>query len=202
MTMSPKLFGFALISFLHNLFTVIWFGGMIVALLTYMPAVKEALGSGPQSKRVMALFKRKQRIWVYISMAGLLITGLLMSNRSPEFVRLFAVSNPFSIALTVKHVLVLVMIGIALYRSIALMPKSLPAAPAGSPGGQAGPGGRQPGGASGVQSGASKPGGPPGGPQSNAAARREKLNVTLLIINVILAVVVLFNSALVSALAG
>ena len=191
--MAPKLFGFAVISFLHDLFTVIWFGGMIVTLLTYMPAVREALGPGPQSKRVMAIFKGKQRIWVYISMAGLLITGLMMSKRSPEFVRLFSVSNPYSLALTIKHVLVLIMIGIALYRSIVLMPKSLPPAQAGGPGGQARPGGGKPGG---------RPGAQPGGPQSEAAAKQEKLNATLLIINVILAVVVLFNSAVVSALAG
>lgn len=200
--MSPKLFGFALIAFLHNLFTAIWFGGMIVTLLTYMPAVKEALGPGPQSKRVMVAFKRKQRVWVYISMVGLLVTGLLMSKRSPEFVRLFSVSNPFSLALTIKHVLVLIMIGIALYRSIALMPKALPSAPARGADGQAGPRSKPSGGKPGAQPDGGKLGGQPGGPQSDAAARREKLNVTLLIINVVLAVVVLFNSAVVSALAG
>ncbi len=196
--MSPKLFGFALISFLHTLFTVIWFGGMMVTLFTYMPAVKEALGPGPQTKRVMAVFKRKQRIWVYVSMVGLLITGLLMSNRNPQFVRLFSLGNPFSIALTIKHALVIVMIGIALYRSIVLVPKSLPAA-GGAPG-KVGPGGKKPGGKPGAE-----PGGKPdmgsGGPQSVAAAKREKLNVTLLIINVALAVLVLFNSAVVMALA-
>jgi hypothetical protein len=46
-----------------------------------------------------------------------------------------------------------------------------------------------------------KPGMQPGGPQSAAAAKREKLNFSLLVINVILAVLVLFNSAVVSALA-
>ena len=188
--MSPNLFGFALISFLHTLFTVIWFGGMMVTLFTYLPAVKEALGPGPQSKRVMAVFKKKQRIWVYVSMVGLLITGLLMSKRNPQFVHLFAVSNPFSLALTIKHVLILIMIGIALYRSIVLMPKSLP--PAGSTPAQMGKGGKGPGGKAAPQ---------PGGPQSADMARREKLNITLLIINVALAVLVLFNSAVVMALA-
>jgi len=158
--MSAKIIVFILITFLHELFTVIWMGGMIVTLLSYMPAVKDALGPGPQTKKVMVLFQKKQSVWVYVSMIGLILTGLLMNNRSPQFVRLFSLSNPFSIALTIKHLIVLIMIGIALYRALVL--------------------GRQK------------------GPSSPA---KEKLNVRLLVINVTLAVLVLLNSAVVSALA-
>ena len=158
--MPAKLIVFTLISFFHDLFTVIWMGGMIVTFLAYMPAVKDALGAGPQTKKVMSSFQKKQSTWVYISMAGLILTGLLMNKRSPEFVRLFSLSNPYSIALTIKHVMVLVMIGIALYRALVL----------------------------GRQKGPSSPG-------------KEKLNARLLLINVILAVLVLLNSAVVSALA-
>jgi putative copper export protein len=158
--MPPKLIGFVLITFLHNLFTVIWLGGMIVTSLAYMPAVKDALGAGPQMKKVMFAFQKKQSVWVYISMAGLILTGLLMGKRSPEFVQLFSLSNPYSIALTLKHVTVLIMMGIALYRVLVL----------------------------GRQKGPSSPG-------------KEKLNASLLLVNVVLAVLVLLNSAVVSALA-
>ena len=164
---------------------------MIVTLLSYMPAVKDALGAGPQAKKVLGVFKEKQRIWVYISMAGLVITGFLMSRRSPEFVQFFSFSNPYSIALSIKHIIVIVMIGIALYRSIVLVSKPMA---------MAGPGGK-PGKIQGQQSGKQPGQQPGGGPASAAAAKREKLNFTLLVINVILAVLVLFNSAMVSALA-
>ena len=196
--MPSKLIGFAIISFLHDLFTVIWMGGMMVTLFAYTPAVKEALGAGPQMKKVMGAFKKKQRIWVWVSMAGLILTGILMSRRSPDFVQWFSFSNPYSIALSIKHIIVIVMVGIALYRSIVLAPKAMPmAGPDGAPGpGGKQPGAKQPGGKPGM-----KPGMQPGGPQSAAAAKREKLNFSLLVINVILAVLVLFNSAVVSALA-
>ena len=196
--MSSKLIGFAIISFLHDLFTVIWMGGMMVTLFAYTPAVKEALGAGPQMKKVMGAFKKKQRIWVWVSMAGLILTGILMSRRSPDFVQWFSFSNPYSIALSIKHIIVIVMVGIALYRSIVLAPKAMPVpGPDGAPGpGGKQPGAKQPGGKPGM-----KPGMQPGGPQSAAAAKREKLNFSLLVINVILAVLVLFNSAVVSALA-
>jgi len=158
--MSSKLIGFALISFFHDLFTVIWMGGMIVTLLAYMPAIKEALGPGPQTKKVMSAFQKKQSVWVYISMVGLILTGLLMNRRSPEFVHLFSVSNPYSISLTIKHVLVLIMMGISLYRALALDQQKGPSSP-----------------------------------------EKVKLSARLLLVNVTLAVLVLLNSAVVSALA-
>ncbi len=191
--MSPRIIAFAVVSFLHTIFSVIWMGGMIVTLIAYTPAVKEALGAGPQAKKTLGSFKKKQRIWVYISMAGLVITGLLMSRRSPEFVRLFSFSNAYSVALSIKHIIVIVMIGIALYRSIVLAPKPMPTP---GPGGASGLGG-QPGKMQGKQAGKRLD----GGPASAAMTKREKLNFTLLVINVILAVLVLFNSAIVGALA-
>jgi uncharacterized membrane protein len=196
--MPSKLIGFAIISFLHDLFTVIWMGGMMVTLFAYTPAVKEALGAGPQMKKVMGAFKKKQRIWVWVSMAGLIITGILMSRRSPDFVQWFSFSNPYSIALSIKHIIVIVMVGIALYRSIVLVPKAMPMA---GPDGALGPGGKQPGAKQPGGKPGMKPGMQPGGPQSAAAAKQAKLNFILLVINVILAVLVLFNSAVVSALA-
>ncbi|MDO9303642.1 MAG: hypothetical protein Q7T89_19805 [Anaerolineales bacterium] len=118
--MTPQTIVFALVSFFHDLFTVIWMGGLIVTVLAYMPAVKEALGAGPQVKKVMTAFQKRQSVWVYVSMAGLILTGLLMTNRSSEFESLFAFGNPYSVALSIKHILVLVMIGISLYRTLVL----------------------------------------------------------------------------------
>ena len=118
--MDGKTIVFALMSFSHDLFTAIWIGGVIVTVISYMPAVKEALGPGPQVKKIMTAFQKRQSIWVYISMAGLILTGLVMSQRNPEFENLLGFSNPFSAALSIKHILVLFMIGITLYRTLVL----------------------------------------------------------------------------------
>lgn len=128
--MTAKLIVFALVSFFHDLFTAIWIGGLIVTGLVFMPVVKDVLGAGPQTKKIMATFQKKQSVWVYISMTGLLLTGLLMNNRSPEFEHLFAFSNPYSIALSIKHILVLAMIGISLYRALVLGKEKGPSSPA------------------------------------------------------------------------
>lgn len=111
---------FAFVTFLHDLFTVIWIGGLIITVISYLPALKEALGPGPQVKKVMMSFQNHQNTWVYISMVGLILTGLLLSNRNPEFKSLFGFDNAYSVALSIKHILVIFMIGITLYRSLIL----------------------------------------------------------------------------------
>jgi putative copper export protein len=118
--MAAKTIVFALVSFFHDLFTAIWMGGLIVTAIAFMPSVKAVLGASPQTKKVMSAFQKRQSTWVYISIAGLILTGLLMTNRSPEFKRLFGFGNPYMAALTIKHILVLAMIGVTLYRSLVL----------------------------------------------------------------------------------
>ncbi len=118
--MTAKIIVFSLTTFFHDLFTVIWMGGLIVTMISYLPAIKDALGTGPHVKKVMAAFQKRQSVWVYISIAGLIVTGLMMSNQSSKFERLFGFGNAYSVALSIKHILVILMIGITLYRSLIL----------------------------------------------------------------------------------
>ncbi len=118
--MMVKTLVYAFVSFFHDLFTVIWMGGLIVTVISYMPTLKKALGPGPQIKKVMMAFQKRQSIWVYVSMGGLILTGLLMSNQNPEFKHLFGFGNAYSVTLSIKHILVILMIGITLYRSLIL----------------------------------------------------------------------------------
>jgi putative copper export protein len=118
--MDHKIIVFALMTFLHDLFTVVWMGGLIVTALSFLPALKEALGPGPQVKNVMLAFQKRQSLWVYISMAGLIATGVVMTHRSSYYEHLFGFGNPYSVALSIKHILVIVMIGITLYRTLVL----------------------------------------------------------------------------------
>lgn len=120
---------FALATGFHDLFTVVWIGGLIVTLITYLPSLKSVFGRGPQLKNVMTAFRKRQSVWVYISMAGLILTGLMLSQRDPQFVHLFGFSNPFSIALSIKHIFVLLMIAVTLYRSLVLERKGATTTP-------------------------------------------------------------------------
>jgi putative copper export protein len=118
--MSANIITITLVTFLHDLFTAAWVGGLILLGLSALPAMKKVLGGRPEMRQVMSAIQRRHRIVVYISIFGLLLTGLLQSRRATNFEGLFSTANPYAAALTVKHIFVLLMIAVALYRSLVL----------------------------------------------------------------------------------
>ena len=125
--MPTKTIVLALVTFLHDLFTAVWIGGLITLGLTVMPSVKKILGKGPETKKLMDTIQKRNSVLIYVSMIGLVLTGLLQANRTSAFLGLFSLGNTYSAVLAVKHILVLAMIAIALYRSLALGKASTPA---------------------------------------------------------------------------
>jgi putative copper export protein len=116
----PRQVVFAIVTFLHDLFTAVWIGGLITLGLTVFPAARGALGKGPQMKRLMDTIQKRLSVLVYVSIVGLVLTGVLLSNQAPAFSGLFRFGNAYSTILTLKHLLVVAMIGVALYRSLVL----------------------------------------------------------------------------------
>ena len=125
----PQQTVFAIVTFLHDLFTAVWIGGLITMGVTVLPSAKKVLGMGPQTKKLMDAIQKRLSVLIYVSIVGLVLTGLLLSNRSPAFQGLLSFGNPYSTVLTLKHVLVLVMIAVALIRSLVLGRQSGPPAP-------------------------------------------------------------------------
>jgi len=120
---------FAIVTFLHDLSTAVWVGGLITLGVTVLPSARKVLGMGPQTRQLMDTIQRRLSVLVYVSIVVLLLTGLLLSNRSPAFQGLFHFGNAYSTALAVKHILVLAMVGVALYRSLVLGRRSAPPSP-------------------------------------------------------------------------
>lgn len=116
----PKTAVFAIVVFLHDLFTAIWIGGLITLGLTVLPSARQVLGKGPQMKELLAAIQKRLSVLVYVSIVGLILTGVLQAQRNPAFEGLLAFGNAYSTVLTLKHIVVVVMIGIALFRSLAL----------------------------------------------------------------------------------
>lgn len=128
--MPVKMIVFSLVTFLHDLFTVVWVGGLITLGIVVFPSARDVLGMGPQTKQLMNAIKNRLSVLIYISIVGLFLTGILKANGNPEFQGLFSFSNPYSTALTLKHILVLIMIAVALYRSLVLSRRSATSTPA------------------------------------------------------------------------
>jgi uncharacterized membrane protein len=116
----PKLVVFAVVTFLHDLFTAVWVGGLIALGLVVMPSARKVLGMGPQTKKLMDAIQKRMSVLVYVSIVGLWLTGVLLSRRSPAFQGLFQFGNPYATVLAFKHFLVLLMVAVAMLRSLAL----------------------------------------------------------------------------------
>ena len=116
----PKQIVFAAMTFLHDLATAIWIGGLITLGLTVLPTVRHTLGLGPQTRQLMDAIQRRLRVFIYISIVVLIVTGIVMSNRVAAYQGLFSFANAYSTTLSIKHVLVILMVVVALLRSVAV----------------------------------------------------------------------------------
>ncbi|WP_457557177.1 CopD family protein [Candidatus Harpocratesius sp.] len=123
---SPIVFG--LVSSLHDLFSAVWIGGLIIMALIVLPLLKQQMmaskkqesGSKPIVKKVnpLMVFQKRLQILVWISMIALLITGLLLSRAAK--LSPVPVTSTYSTLLLIKHVIYGVMIAIGLLRGFLL----------------------------------------------------------------------------------
>jgi putative copper export protein len=122
----------ALVIFLHDLFTVLWIGGILFMALVMMPALRAARvgnpagGPGPAGAGAaggregpLAILSRtvQSRLGVVsiVSLVGLVVTGLLLSrqNGSPG---VFRFDTAYATVLSVKHLFVIALVGATLLR--------------------------------------------------------------------------------------
>ncbi|MBN2257697.1 MAG: hypothetical protein JW704_07725 [Anaerolineaceae bacterium] len=120
---------FALVTFLHDLFTAIWIGGLITLGITVLPSARKVLGASLQTKQLMDVIQKRLSGLVCISIVVLVVTGALQANRNPAFQGAFSFGNLYSTVLTLKHILVLAMIAVAFIRSLVLGRQSGPSTP-------------------------------------------------------------------------
>lgn len=111
-----------LVKFLHDLFTAIWIGGLFTLAVVVLPSVKKTQGMNPESKKLIMTIRKRLNSIVWVSIIGLLVTGILLSNSSPLFGGLFSIANEYSIFLTLKHIVIALMVIIVIVRG-NILPK-------------------------------------------------------------------------------
>ncbi len=85
-----------------------------------LPSTKKVLHKGPETKRFMKTVQHRLSILVYISIALLFLTGLLLARQSGLYLGLISLGNEYSTLTTVKHVLYASMFIVTLTRSQVL----------------------------------------------------------------------------------
>ena len=118
-----------IIKFLHDLFTVVWIGGLAFMVLTMFSSIKKVLGKDPQAQSFMNAITRRHSVWIYICIAGLFITGLLLGKSNAAYLGFMRFDNLYSSLTSIKHIIVFAMILIALFRSISFGKKDIKMSP-------------------------------------------------------------------------
>lgn len=110
-----------LISFLHSTFTAMWIGGMLALAFSVLPSIRKILGKSKETKALNALIKKRLSLLTYISMVGLIITGLFMVRKaglSGLYTGFLSFGTEYSTLLSIKHILYIVMISLSVFRSL------------------------------------------------------------------------------------
>jgi len=117
---SPVIFG--MINFLHDLFTALWIGGLAFMVIILMPVVKKYFQEKGEADRFMTKAQKRLKIVVYISIIGLIVTGILLSKQAltKHFDGPFSFTNDYSTVLSIKHILTILMVAIAIIKSLIL----------------------------------------------------------------------------------
>lgn len=114
---------YSVVNFFHLLATVFWIGGMIFMNFILYPA--QTVIAPAERGKLMGTIAKKFSIFAWLSVAILLVTGLI---KTPSGFLLNTTSH-FGLWLTIKHVLILFMIVLGLILSLHLAPKMQKLAP-------------------------------------------------------------------------
>jgi len=101
--------------FLHNVFTATWIGGLLLMVLVILPGLKKNPDIKEPKVAVLSVQKRLSVVAI-ISMVGLAVTGMLMNRLLAGNRGLFNFTTPYMVMLSIKHILMLMMVGLAVIR--------------------------------------------------------------------------------------
>jgi uncharacterized membrane protein len=104
----------SVVNWIHLFATVVWIGGMITNLMIVLPSIREALEPAAMGKLMGAVMKRF-RVWVYISIVLLVLTGFGMMRFNMNYLGFAQFGNVWSAVAVIKHIVILIMIVLAVY---------------------------------------------------------------------------------------
>lgn len=108
--MSAKVLIPGMIIFLHDMFTALWIGGLGFMAIVLIPGIRQSGLEKPQIKKTLQMIRKRFKWIVVTSIIGLFVTGLILTNRSELAPSVFSFANTFSVLLSIKHILTLIMI--------------------------------------------------------------------------------------------
>ena len=101
----------SLSTWLHSLATILFIGHHLLLVSLYLPAVAETNAGGA----VLSAISKRSRPWMYLSLLVFFLTGTHLTLVNSSYLGLGNFGNPWAILMLVKHLLILVMIGLGFW---------------------------------------------------------------------------------------
>jgi uncharacterized membrane protein len=119
--MTTPAWALSLAYWLHMLATVVWIGGLAALSILVLPAARAALDLQAYSNLLDNLQKRLDPLgWFCLALLG--GTGLFQMSSNPNYHGFLAIDNRWAVAILVKHLVFIAMIGLSIYMTWFLMP--------------------------------------------------------------------------------
>jgi len=109
-----------LVSFLHLFATVVWIGGVMFRVIVLGPVMDRYRELGPTAFRLIVDVAKRFNGLVWGSIVVLLLTGLPMTVNNARFPGFVDLSNVWSTAIFVKHVMYLIMAVLFFVQTVAI----------------------------------------------------------------------------------
>jgi uncharacterized membrane protein len=119
--MMPRLL-LALSYWLHLVATVTWVGGLVLMALVVTPALARSLEDDPRRAGMLAELRRRFNPLANLSLAVLVVTGLLQLVADPNYDGFLRLSNTWTRAILLKHLAVGGMLVVGAYMQWSLTP--------------------------------------------------------------------------------
>ncbi|MCD4751573.1 MAG: hypothetical protein K8R40_00695 [Anaerolineaceae bacterium] len=118
--MNPQLIMGTVMTFLHDLFTAVWIGGLFVLLFSTLPGLKKAGLDMKVTQKTALLIQKRMQPFVIASIIGIILTGILLSRSSGQVNGFFSFSSRYTTVLSIKHIFSILMILLAATRTVVL----------------------------------------------------------------------------------
>ena len=107
---------------LHMVATVLWIGGLAAMIFLVVPLGRDNLDHSQAAKLQLKSLQRLNSL-VWFSLVVLVGTGMLQLSSHPEYQGFLDISNRWSTAILVKHLVILIMILLTAYLTWIVTPK-------------------------------------------------------------------------------
>ena len=100
---------FSLFTWLHAMATVVFIGHYFLLATLYLPAFgnQKPEIAGP----ILSDVSKRSRLWMYASLLVFMVTGIYLMIVDPNYLGVGNFGNMWSIAMLLKHILIVAMIG-------------------------------------------------------------------------------------------